>query len=109
MAAPQPIYLFFFKVVYSILPVFDISDHICQPLSAELVSWANYILVMERKHARHLRQHFPSDQDKVLELGTFGGLTEIPDPIGGWTFQFRKCRKQIDKCLTNFIQQLASR
>ena len=64
---------------------------------------------MERKHARHLRQHFPSDQDKVLELGTFGGLTEIPDPIGGWTFQFRKCRKQIDKCLTNFIQQLASR
>ena len=85
----------------------DISMHICQPLTTELVSWAEYILVMERKHASHIREHFPNVQDAILELGTFGGLTEVPDPIGGWTFQFRRCRKQIDKCLVNFLQQLA--
>lgn len=87
----------------------DISSHRSQGLTNELIEWSTYILVMERRHARHLRHHFPESQNKILELGTFGGLAEVPDPIGGWIFKFRKCRRQIDKCLQNFLEQIKQR
>ena len=87
----------------------DIVQHRSQGLSNELVDWATYILVMERRHARHVRQHFPNAGNKILELGSFGGMAEVPDPIGGWIFKFRKCRKQIDRCLTSFLTQIQQR
>ena len=84
----------------------DISNHKSQGITQELVDWATYILVMERRHATHLRKHFTRVDDKVMELGTFSGRSSVPDPIGGWTYKFRGCRKQIDKALRNFLQQL---
>lgn len=84
----------------------DISQHKSQPITQELVDWADYILVMERKHAQHVRMGYENVDDKVLELGSFGGLTSIKDPIGGWTYRFRSCRKEIERSLRNFIQQM---
>jgi protein arginine phosphatase len=87
----------------------DISEHRSQEITDELISWADYILVMERKHAAHVRKHFPAASDKVLELSSFGSLAEIADPIGRWKFTFRKIRKQIEKCLHSFLRQLPKR
>jgi len=84
----------------------DISNHRSQGITEELVQWADYILVMERKHATHVRQNFPTASDKVLELASFGSLAEVPDPIGKWKFTFRKVRKKIEKCLHSFLRQL---
>ena len=84
----------------------DISSHKSQGITQELVDWSTYILVMERRHASHLRKHFQNVDDKIMELGTFCGQSSIPDPIGGWTYKFRRCRKQIDKALRNFLRQL---
>lgn len=84
----------------------DISNHKSQAITQDLVDWSTYILVMERRHASHLRKHFVGVDDKVMELGTFSGRSSVPDPIGGWTYKFRGCRKQIDKALRNFLQQL---
>ena len=84
----------------------DISKHKSQPITQELVDWATYILVMERKHASHLRKRYNGVDDKIMELGTFSGRSSVPDPIGGWTYKFRGCRKQIDKALRNFLRQI---
>ena len=84
----------------------DISSHKSQEITNELVNWATYILVMERRHASHVREHFPFAEDKILELGMFGSVTHIPDPIGSWKFRFRGTRNQIDKCLRGFYKQL---
>ena len=84
----------------------DISNHRSQGITQELVDWATYILVMERRHASHLRKHFHNVDDKIMELGTFSGRSSVPDPIGGWTYKFRGCRKQIDKALRNFLTQV---
>lgn len=84
----------------------DISSHQSQGITQELVDWATYILVMERRHASHLRKHYVHVEDKVIELGTFSGRSSVPDPIGGWTYKFRGCRKQIDKALRRFLEQL---
>ena len=82
----------------------DISKHLSQGLSEELINWADYILVMERRHAEKVRGQFPQSLDKVLELGSFGSMSAIPDPIGGWKFKFRRTRKQITKCLEGFFK-----
>ena len=88
----------------------DISGHRSQAITMELVNWADYILVMERKHASHMYKHFPkASQDKVLELGSFASMVKIPDPIGSWRFTFRKTRKQIIKGLESFFQKLPKR
>lgn len=84
----------------------DISSHKSQGITQELVDWATYILVMERRHASHLRKHYVRVEDKIIELGTFSGRSSVPDPIGGWTYKFRGCRKQIDKALRRFLEQL---
>lgn len=83
----------------------DLRAHRSQGLSDELVAWADRILVMELSHAAHVREFFPDSADKVLQLGPFAGLAEIPDPIGGWTFQFRRCRDQLERGLEAFLKR----
>ena len=87
----------------------DISNHRSSEITPETILWADYILVMERKHASYVRSNFPDGSDKVLELGSFGSFAEISDPVGRWKFTFRKNRKQIEKCLHSFFRQLPKR
>ena len=84
----------------------DISGHLSQGLSEDLVSWADYVLVMEYGHARHLRDHYPEVGDDLLMLGAFGGLFEIEDPIGSWKLKFRRSRDEIDRCVRAFVDRL---
>lgn len=85
----------------------DLRDHRSQPVSAELVDWADHVLVMEFTHAAHLREFFPSAGEKLLLLGTFGGMPEVSDPIGGWRFRFRTTRKLLDKAIRAFVRHVA--
>ena len=85
----------------------DLSQHRSQPITKELVEWADYILVMDRKHAAHMYHKFPkSSQDKVLELGTFASMSTIPDPVGSWIYVFWQTKKRIIKSLEGFFKRL---
>jgi len=84
----------------------DISHHLSQGLDEELVEWAEFVLVMEFHHAQLVREHYPDVGDKLLLLGTFGGMGEIPDPIGGWRFRFRRSRDDIRRCVEGFVDRL---
>lgn len=84
----------------------DISHHKSGAIEQELMDWADHVLVMEMRHASTLRRRFPAHDTKVLMLGNFGGLVQIPDPVGGWRWRFRKSRDQLQKCVVNFIDQL---
>ena len=84
----------------------DISRHKSQGVSVELVDWANYILVMEMRHAHKMRMEFSNIENKLMMLGPFGGRQDISDPIGGWKFQFRWCRNKIDRSIRSFFDQL---
>ena len=87
----------------------DISTIRSKGLSLELMDWADYVLVMENKHASSIRRHFPQHDEKVLMLGTFGGLYTVEDPIGRWIFAFRRCRENLIKSIEGFYQLLQSR
>lgn len=84
----------------------DISDHRSAGIDAEAMAWADHVLCMEMRHSSTLRQRFPDHENKLLMLGNFGGLVELPDPVGGWRWKFRKSRDQIERCVTTFMDHL---
>lgn len=87
----------------------DLAEHQSQPMSDELVAWADRILVMEMRHAADIRERFPQADDKVQLLGTFGGLVEIDDPYGSWIFTYRRRRDEIRRCVESFMDRLPPR
>lgn len=84
----------------------DLSQHRCSGVDAEKADWADHILVMELNHSRKLRERFPQVEDKVLMLGSFGGLVDVEDPIGGWRWKFRKTRHELTRCVEGFMDRL---
>ena len=86
----------------------DITGHRAQPISSGLVSWADWILGMEIQHAARLREAYPDADEKIMLLGTYGGLVEIDDPLGGWRWKFRNSRKDIKRCVDTFVDRLPS-
>ncbi len=85
----------------------DISGHRSQGVSHELIAWADHVLVMEITHASHLREHFVGGEHKVELLGPYAGTQEIADPIGGWTWHFRRSRKLLERAVTGFLTRHA--
>ncbi|MCB9777477.1 MAG: hypothetical protein H6742_02810 [Alphaproteobacteria bacterium] len=84
----------------------DISGHRSGGVDEEMIAWADHVLVMEMRHASSLRRRIPASDSKVLMLGNFGGLVEVPDPVGGWRWRFRTSRDQLKKCVQGFMDQL---
>ncbi len=84
-------------------------DHQSQPMSEELVTWAQRILVMEMRHAADIRTRFPASDEKIQLLGTFAGLVEIGDPYGSWIFTYRRRRDEIRQCVESFMDRLPPR
>ena len=87
----------------------NITAHLSQPVTAELVDWADRILVMEMRHAQHVREAHPAGDAKIQMLGPFGGSMEIADPYGSWIFRYRSSRDEIRKCVEAFLDQLPAR
>ncbi len=58
----------------------DLSRHRSQPLTGELMQWADTVLCMERSHARHAREIDSTADVRLVSESTGGG--GIPDPIG---------------------------
>lgn len=84
----------------------DLASHLSGGVDEETMDWADFVLVMEMRHATTLRQRFPLHDAKIMLLGHFGGLVEVPDPIGGWRWRFRSSREQIHRCVVGFMDQL---
>lgn len=87
----------------------DITSIRSKGVSPELMKWADYVLVMENKHAANLRGRFPEHDEKILMLGSFGGFYTIDDPVGRWIFAFRKCRTILIKSIEGFYTSLQER
>ena len=87
----------------------DLSEHLSQPVSAELVAWADRVLCMELRHASWVREHFPQADAKIQLLGTFGGVMNIPDPYGSWVFAYRKSRDLLRRSVEGLLDSMPPR
>jgi protein-tyrosine-phosphatase len=87
----------------------DISEHLSQPVSRELVLWADRILCMELRHASLVRERIPESDTKIQLLGTFGGVMNVADPYGSWIFAYRKTRDLLRRSIDGLYDTLPPR
>jgi protein-tyrosine-phosphatase len=88
----------------------DISGHRAQRVSAEMVGRSDWILAMEKGHARQLAQFSPADHQKVRCLQEFGPAAaklDVFDPYGGSIAAYQACARLIKACLAGFIPLLS--
>lgn len=90
----------------------DLSDHRSQPLSTDVLSWADWVLAMELHHMAHVTEYLEGDPtlldpSRLLLLGPFGGLHEIDDPYGGWFWDFNRSRREIERSVSGFLSRLS--
>ena len=84
----------------------DISSHRSQPLTQELMGWADHVLGMTLEHCAQVRERYPDADAEVSNLATYGGLMQLKDPLGSWRWTFKKSRNDIEDCCKAFIDRL---
>lgn len=84
----------------------DLTKHRSQPTNEELMEWADYVLVMEFKHATKLRDRHPKQGEKIMMMGSFAGYMEIKDPLGWWKGPFKTCKDELRRCVEAFVDGL---
>ena len=90
----------------------DISSHISQPLTEELIEWADMIFVMEPSHRVDILAFNPSADTKVFFLKTFRRKnipSLIPDPMGRDIRFYRYVRDIIMLSIKRVERYVASR
>jgi protein-tyrosine-phosphatase len=79
----------------------DLSEHRSQPLTAELVAWADLVVVMEDIHALAVRE---LGGDQIVHLGPLVGEPLIHDPMGSWFARpFRQTRELLFRAIRRVL------
>lgn len=80
-----------------------------QGLSPALLERADYIPVMEPKHARAVADAAPEARDRIVRLWEFADepLEGISDPVGEDLETFRETRDLLYQCLERWFADLA--
>jgi len=80
----------------------DVQAHRSQPLTADLVQWASFILGMTQEHVDSIRHDFPDARDRVWRLDE----TDIIDPIGRDQDQYDRTAGQISAALRRRLPEI---
>ncbi|MFM7036759.1 MAG: low molecular weight protein arginine phosphatase [Planctomycetaceae bacterium] len=82
----------------------DISDHLSQQVTPEMVHQSSFILALTQRHWRLLADSCP-DQISRLQLLSRDGR-DIQDPVGGTVEDYRLCASQISENLRHWVNDL---
>lgn len=88
----------------------DLTGHVSQPLTRELVDAASLVVVMTADHAARVRWRYPNSATKVRLLKSFmptdDGETDIPDPIGLSDMTYRRVRDEMQAAMPGLAEYL---
>lgn len=83
----------------------DISDHASQQLTESLLERADYVLTMTRGHRDAILTSRPDQYEKIRLVSGQG--YDVSDPIGGGMSEYRHCKQEIEKNLSEFLAQFS--
>lgn len=94
-----------------------LQDHASQPVTEELVQWADVILVMTASHAQDLERRFPAAKGKTALLGRFLAddpsneqvECDIVDPFGGSDREYEDCARDLQNAVSRLIDYLEAK
>ncbi len=85
----------------------DLRHHRAQPVTDDLLQWADLILVMEEEHARAVRQRWPHLTTPIRLISQLAGEShDIPDPYGGSLQDYEATAAHLERILTAGFAQL---
>jgi len=89
----------------------DVSGHLSQRLTPEMIKQADLILVMEHWHKDQILRLVPAAKTKVFLLKEYadasgGNELEIPDPIAKPMDVYEKCLQAIKECVERAVAKL---
>jgi protein-tyrosine-phosphatase len=91
----------------------DISQHLSQQVSEQLLNQFNLILTMERGQKEGLRVEFPGLANRIYLFSEMEGqVFDIRDPVGGPAIEYEATLREIEQLITkgfDRINQLAER
>ena len=79
----------------------DISGHTPTELDQDLVSWADWIVPMERHQCHEIQRQFPDSADKLRPFEF-----DIDDPYGADKVLYRECRDRIARAIRVWLATL---
>lgn len=83
----------------------DLTGHTSQPVTEQLVAWADLVLTMTSRHLSAVVGAFPDSSNKVQLLCPEG---DVADPFGGSLRDYQECGEQIRQCLEHWLDQVMS-
>lgn len=84
-------------------------DHASQPVTPELVEWADLILTMTYSHKQVVIRQFPAAQQKVFTLKEYiGEVTDLDvmDPFGGSLEIYRETESELEMALLKLKRKI---
>ncbi|MFQ6048962.1 MAG: Sua5/YciO/YrdC/YwlC family protein, partial [Phycisphaerae bacterium] len=81
----------------------DISGHVSQPLTVELINQADHIFTMCDHHTEAVLRMVPSARERLARLDP---SAEIEDPMGGDEAVYERCAKRIAEALSKRLKDL---
>ncbi len=86
----------------------DLEGHRSQPLTAELVRWADLLLVMSASHLDAVRELDGDAENRTALLTEFadGATDAIEDPFGGTIEPYRRTFGQIERLVDRALERL---
>lgn len=86
----------------------DLSGHRSQPLTPELIAWADLILAMSPSHLQGVRELGGDVDDKAALLTEFAGEAAdgVDDPFGGSLESYRRIYAQLDGLIDASLRRL---
>lgn len=85
----------------------DISSHLARQIDSEMISAADLILTMEKRHNKHIQSRFNGTTGKVHLIGKWLDDREIPDPFRKGERAFRISMENIEKCTEAWAEVLS--
>lgn len=85
--------------------------HVPQPLTRELMDWADLALAMTRMHRDFLHDQFPEHRSKaalLLDLVPELAGRDVDDPIGQPDAAYFECRDRLEIALTALLERHAT-
>ncbi|MBI4822346.1 MAG: hypothetical protein HY791_39160 [Deltaproteobacteria bacterium] len=90
----------------------ELSGHRSQGVSVQMLSFADYILVMEPLHEAYLRQKAQTVSERIHRVWEYaeprGRLTHIADPMGQDLEAFAICRDELLACIDSWARWVAA-
>lgn len=84
----------------------DLTRHVAQPLTADLVGWADIVLGMQQAHVLQVRDlDSAADVRLITELDSSGPRRDgIPDPMGLGADAYAEVFEEIRRVLVSFVR-----